>query len=328
MSSLRVLHVVGGYPTPEKPFHQIFIKTQVESLRAAGIHCDVLLLQGAGFRKYLTGWAQVRRQLRESKYDLIHAHYSYCGAVSLGHGLPVVTSFLGSDLYGFPRPDGSFPKLTSALHMALARFVSDRSKDSIVKAQRMREALARDAHVVANGVDLDMFKPVSVEERLVLRRELGLAEDTYYLVFAGNPELPRKMYGLANEAFLLANKKVSRPMELLALTGRPHSDVVKHMQACDMLILTSTLEGSPNVVKEAMAAGMAVVAVDVGDTRERLAGVDGCRVVKDYLPASISEAIIELVNSEESRLGRHAVIPLAMDSVASRIKEIYQTTVE
>jgi len=328
MNPLRVLHVVGGYPTPEKPFQQIFIKTQVDSLAAAGVHCDVLDLKGQGLGKYITGWFQVRKRLARDLYDLIHAHYTYCGAVSLGHGLPVVTSFLGTDLYGVPRDNGSYPLTTRIFHRTLSRRVADLSADGIVKSRRMRDELERDVHVVPNGVDLDVFRPVPEEQRLALRRELGLDTEIHYVLFAGNPDYPHKRYALARAAFEGAARRVGRAMELVVLSGRPHDDVVKHMQACDMLVLSSSHEGSPNVIKEAMAAGMAVVSVDVGDTRERLAGVSGCRVTDEDSPSALSAAMVELIEGDEPRGGPEAVSPLAMGKVARRIAGIYEAVLE
>ncbi len=91
-----------------------------------------------------------------------------------------------------------------------------------------------------------------------------------------------------------------------------------------MLLLTSTSEGSPNVVKEAMAAGMAVVSVDVGDTRERLAGVSGCRVTDADDPDTIAAAIADVLTSPEPREGRQAVAPLRIEAVAAKIIAIYE----
>lgn len=325
MDPIRVLHVVGGYPTPQRPHHQVFIKTQVDSLVAAGVDCDVLLLKGRSFRKYLTGWGQVRRALKGAPYDLIHAHYAYCGAVAQGHGLPVVASLLGSDLFGIPRADGTYPALQSAFHNRLSRWVVDHSAAAIVKSRSMADELERDVRVVPNGVDLDVFKPLAAERRAALRLELGLDPATWYVVFAGNPDLPRKRYAMAREAVEIASEHAARPLELLVLSGRAHTDVVLHMQACDMLVLTSSLEGSPNVVKEAMAAGMAVVAVDVGDTRERLGGVPGCRVAAGHTASDVAAAIADLVRSDEPRGGPQAVSPLAMPAVARQVIEIYRS---
>ncbi len=321
---MKVLHVVGGYPTPEHPHHQVFIATQVASLAASGVDCDVLVLQGRGPRKYVLGRPQLRRRLAADGFDLIHAHYAYCGFVALGAGLPLVTSFLGSDLYGFPRRDGTFPVLMRVFHNRLARFVARRSAAAIVKSERMKADLGLEVHVVPNGVDCDLFHPVTAQRRLELRRELGLDPGTRYVLFAGNPELPRKRFALARAAVEAAAAASAVPLSLLPLSGRPHADVVRHMQACDLLILTSSLEGSPNVVKEAMSAGMAIVSVDVGDARERLGGVSGCRVAPDERPETIGALVAELLASEEPRDGPRAVAPLRMEAVAARIVAIYE----
>ena len=149
--NLKVLHVVGGYPTAAKPHNQVFIKTQVDSLVRAGVDCQVLSLQGNGFRKYLLGRPQVRRELKAENFDLIHAHYSYCGLVALFHGLPVLTSFQGSDIYGFALSDGSYPFISRAAHLNFSRLVARFSGAAIVKAQKMRADLNLDLHVVPKG---------------------------------------------------------------------------------------------------------------------------------------------------------------------------------
>ncbi|MBU8869983.1 MAG: glycosyltransferase [Gemmatimonadales bacterium] len=322
---MKVLHVVGGYPTLEKPSHQVFIKTQIDSLVKAGVDCEVLLLKGRGPRKYFFGRPQIRARLLAENYDLIHAHYTYCAFIALGMGLPLVTSFLGSDLYGYPRKDGSFPWLSRAAHIRLSRFVIRRSSVGIVKSEKMMTDLGLPLQIVPNGVDFDRFKPLSKFDRSRLRKDLGLAEGTSYVLFAGNPDLPRKRFDLAEAAVTIAGLSVEFPLKLLVLKNQPHELVVQHMQACDMLILTSSLEGSPNVVKEAMACDLPVVAVEVGDTLDRLTGVPGCRVTADESPSAIGRLVAEVLVSKEICGGREAVGPLEMDLVAGRIKEIYES---
>ena len=60
------------------------------------------------------------------------------------------------------------------------------------------------------------------------------------------------------------------------------------MNAADAVLLTSLHEGSPNAVKEAMACDVPVVAVDVGDVRERIGDADGC-----YVAAATPEALAD-----------------------------------
>jgi glycosyltransferase involved in cell wall biosynthesis len=322
--ALRVLHVVGGYPTEERPHNQVFLKTQIESLAVAGVHCEVLNLRGRSVGKYVTGWAQVRCELRRAPFDLLHAHYAYCGVACLGHGLPLVLSLLGSDLVGFAGSDGRYSRFSRASHRALSRFVSAQSAVCIVKSRQMQQVLGLDVHVVPNGVDLAQFQPLPPQQRAEVRAALSLAPGTRYVLFAGDPRRPLKRYSLAQGAVALAASRVPFPLELRPLSGQSHGDVIRHMQACDLLLLTSTSEGSPNVVKEAMASGLAVVAVDVGDTRDRLAGVSGCRVTDADDPGTIAAAITDVLTSQEPRAGRQAVTPLRIEAVAARIIAIYE----
>jgi glycosyltransferase involved in cell wall biosynthesis len=112
-------------------------------------------------------------------------------------------------------------------------------------------------------------------------------------------------------------------VQLLPVFNQSHDAVARHLQAADALLLTSSLEGSPNIVKEAMAANLRVVSVDVGDTRERLQSVSGCRVTRDDHPATIGAALAELLQSVEPVESREAVLPLELGAVAGRIRDLY-----
>lgn len=319
--------MVAGYPTPERPHNQSFIKAQVDSLVDGGVECEVLSLRGRGWTKYLTGPWQVRQALRRSRFDVLHAHYSYCAAVCLWQGVPVVASLLGSDLVGHADKDGRHSALSRSGHRLLARFVAGRSATCIVKSQRMRDDLGSDAQIIPNGVDCQRFHPLADGDREAVRQSLGLRQECRYVLFGGDPKRTVKRYPLAQAAVAAAGGRVPFPLEIMALSGLSHEEVVRCMQACDLLLLTSSSEGSPNVVKEAMAAGMAVVAVDVGDTRERLAGVSGCRVTDTDDAETIGAAIAGVLLSDEPREGRAAVAELRSEQVAARIIAIYQQAV-
>src|SRR5437667_3395675 len=65
------------------------------------------------------------------------------------------------------------------------------------------------------------------------------------------------------------------PYTTLFRSGVMYSDMPYYMNACDALVFTSLQEGSPNVVKEALACNLPVVSVPVGDVPLRLRGVAG-----------------------------------------------------
>jgi glycosyltransferase involved in cell wall biosynthesis len=97
------------------------------------------------------------------------------------------------------------------------------------------------------------------------------------------------------------------------------------MNACDALVLASEGEGSPMVVKEAMACNLPVISVDVGDVKQVIGGTVGCHVVAREVSA-LAEAICAELTAGRRTDGRAAIMPLSLDSIAARVEAIYRET--
>lgn len=102
MTSYRVLAVTNMWPHEADPSYGIFVKEQMDSLRPLGVEYDVVFVNGRESRwNYLRGIGQVRCQLREKQYDLIHAHFGLAGWVArFQFRVPLVIDFLGDDVLG------------------------------------------------------------------------------------------------------------------------------------------------------------------------------------------------------------------------------------
>lgn len=95
---------------------------------------------------------------------------------------------------------------------------------------------------------------------------LGLPSDGRVALFVGDPARPEKRYWLAQKTVNLLVSRIQ--VELIVASSGPYEQVpLYYMNACDALLLTSSHEGSPNAVKEALACNLPVVSVDVGDVR-------------------------------------------------------------
>jgi teichuronic acid biosynthesis glycosyltransferase TuaC len=96
------------------------------------------------------------------------------------------------------------------------------------------------------------------------------------------------------------------------------------MNAADCLLLTSDWEGSPNVVKEALACNLPVVSVGVGDVRERLRGVQPSLIVSRDAQ-EIGKGLAEVLNQSQRSNGHQLISHLSSEAIARRIVSVYRT---
>jgi glycosyltransferase involved in cell wall biosynthesis len=170
--------------------------------------------------------------------------------------------------------------------------------------------------IIPCGVDLDVFSPL---EKAVVRRRLGLNPDAKYILFSSRFEVPVKNYPLALEAVGRLNSRA----ELLELKNRSRQEVSLLLNACDLLLMTSFHEGSPQIIKEAMACNCPIVSTDVGDVREVVRGTSGCFLTERN--AADVAAKIETVFSLSSRTnGREHIRHLDNRKIAGEVFKVYQ----
>ena len=159
-------------------------------------------------------------------------------------------------------------------------------------------------------------------DRAVARGKLGWSQETRHVLFPAARDRPEKRFGLARAA--VAEARASGvPIELHELDGVGRDDVPLWLNGSDAVLLTSTHEGSPNVVKEALACDVPVVSVDVGDVSERVAGVDGCHIAA-ATPGDLASKLLLALSSQRPE-ARRAVEEIALPRIAERLQAIYET---
>jgi glycosyltransferase involved in cell wall biosynthesis len=94
------------------------------------------------------------------------------------------------------------------------------------------------------------------------------------------------------------------------------------MSAADCLLLTSAIEGSPNVVKEAVACGLPVVSTDVGDVAEILSDVDPSWVCAPDL-AALANALVECLTERRRSNGWERSAWLGHERIVERLLRLY-----
>lgn len=257
--------------------------------------------------------------------DVIDAHYFYPDGVAAARlaqylNRPLVVTARGSDINLLAQLPGIDKQIRWAANLAEAVIaVSSRLRDKLVELGIDPSKIT----VLRNGVDTDCFVP---EERQAARMRLGLSAVPTALC-VGNL-VPEKGHALAIEALGClpgwqlvvvgdgpARGELARQVAAAGLSARvhflpvmPQADLRWAYSAADVMLLTSTREGWPNVVLEALACGTPVASMDVGAAAEMLSGTPAGRIVRERDPAALAAAAQELEGEGTSRadIRRHA----------------------
>jgi len=314
--------VTGVYPTEQHPHAGTFIKSQVDSLIAAGLKVDVLHPRpGPPPLRYISAAIQVFGKTLTGRYDIVHGHYGlWCLVARLQWRTPIVASFLGDDILGTITAEGRYSakgQIVAAISRKLCYLVDA----VIVKSIQMKEKIQGPQHkiyVIPNGVNFEQFRPISREDA---RSMLGWDQQRYYVLFSNNPAIPVKNFALARDTVERVRNK-GFDVELVVASGLPHTTVASYMNASNALILTSLAEGSPNVVKEAMACNVPVIATEVGDVATVIGHTSGCCVCS-HDPEALAEALENALQHRERTTGRYDISHLDNAVIAQQIIALY-----
>ena len=285
---------------------------QGESLKKTGQEVDYFLVKGKGVPGYIDSLIKLKKHLRKNKYDIVHAQYSLCGIVAaLAGARPLIVSLMGSDV-----------KAKSYYKIGLKFFAKFFWDSVIVKSLDMKLSLDFrniPVNIIPNGVDFERFK-VYDRERFFDKTQWDTGKS--HILFAADPCRPEKNFSLAQEAFNLLD---SRKVELHSLKDISNKDVPYYMNSADVVLLTSLWEGSPNVIKEAMACCRPIVATDVGDVKEVIDKTEGCYVA-DFKSEDVAKKIKKALKHKITS-GREDIGFLESSLIAQKILKLYKSSI-
>jgi glycosyltransferase involved in cell wall biosynthesis len=325
---MRILAVTNMYPSPASPSNGVFVHEQVKGLRAIGLEVRVLFFdrKRAGALEYYRMGGRIAEAVATFDPDVIHVMYGGVMADQIvrRHRLrPVILTFHGSDLLG-ENLSGWVRKASSRYGVYCSRRAAKAADRVILVARHLTNALGNvvssdKIRVIPCGIDLKRFKPM---DPLMCKRRLGWDPSSFHVLFASNNGDSVKRPWLAKAAVEQMNGDHGA-VQLHYMTGISNTEVPLWLNASDALLLTSLHEGSPTIVKEALACGLPVVSVKVGDVAERIEGIEGCYLAEAQPPELAAK--LSLVRQNGKRLNcRTQLEELSILHVAEKLKQCYE----
>jgi glycosyltransferase involved in cell wall biosynthesis len=287
----------------------------------------------------------VAKAVAENRPGVMVATWSYPDVVAASrlaraHGLPLVAKVHGTDVNDYFKMPRRRRLIVDALRSARAVVAVSNALADCIRAAGVD---ARRVHVIPNGVDTARFAP---RDRGEARARLGVAGDAPVVLFVGNLK-PVKGIETLIRAFAAVAK--TRPdaelvvagagplgarLQALAerhglggsarfLGGRTPDAIAAWMNAASVLCLPSLSEGMPNVLLEAGASGLPVVASRVGGIPEVVhEGITGLLVAPSD-PAALAGAIeTALARAWDAARVRAAAGPVSWDENAARLHAV------
>jgi glycosyltransferase involved in cell wall biosynthesis len=220
-------------------------------------------------------WRAVAARTRPP--DVVHAHALHQAARLRSGGIPVVINL--------PGPPN--PRDTDDLRQADA-LVADGWA-----AANLPAVLGMPVQRVSKGVDSDLFRPDGADRRAALGlASMRLLVDAFRIVHAADPDSHLLIVGEGPEARALERQAVDTGVAgSVTFAGHvPHDQTPDSYRSANVFALSSDFDNSPNVVLEAMACGLPVVATDVGGVREFVDATGGT-IVPARQPEALARAI-------------------------------------
>jgi glycosyltransferase involved in cell wall biosynthesis len=326
--------------------------------RGIPLHVEPMLVRELHALKDPVAMARLIRFLRRDRFDIVHTHTAK--AATLGRiaarvaGVPVVVHTVHGWVF-----TAEHPAWQSRIYLEIERLLAPLCDALVVVAENdLEEGLSLgvgrpDQYVlIRSGIELGAYRDPSLL-RSEARQRLGLPEDAFVVGSIGRlsppkcPEvavaafaqvavqLPSAHLVIVGDGWQRAGVEVE--IGRLGLASRVHMlglrmDVPQLLRAFDVFLLTSSHEGLPRTIPQAMAAGLPVVATRVGGVPNAVVEGETGWLTSPGDAGAMAERVLALARDPEAArsmgdAGRARVDEFSADRMARQLEQLYDRLV-
>ncbi len=325
---MKVLIVTNMFPSGNDPYYGIFVSEQISSIKKfhPDVFFEVEFIDGTKSKlEYLKSIFKINKKIRTHHFDLVHIHFGISGVYLLSPftpKIPTIVTLHGSDIQKASGNNG--------LIVAISKLVIKKATAAITLNDSMTDYVRyynKNTYQIPCHVSTDIFKPLRNvnSDKPIINRPIQI-------IFPSNHSQKVKNYPLFCETIKILRDKYSINVVEHELKNMTRLQIAELNSKADLLLLTSKAEGSPQVVKEAMACNLPCVCTPVGDVNILLDGVMYSYVAKNNFDANeLAKLVVASLNREKKGItGRERIFDLKLDenSVIAQIFSVYQKYVK
>jgi teichuronic acid biosynthesis glycosyltransferase TuaC len=320
---MKILQIAPLNSKSELP---VYVLNQLQSLAPHGINSQIVGFRGSQITlkkpiKSLRTVTDLYKVIRNSDSKILHAHWgsllgAICGFAKRSDQTLILT-LRGSDVNRVK----SERKFVFYLRTLLSRFAVSKSCHVVYVSEQLNRGWKRgesNFSVIPDGTSTAIFFPRNKEKS---RHQLNWKNDTHYVLFHCGERPREKNLSLAEEVLDIVKKTLKNVVLITIENDLTQDELAIHFCAADVLLFTSHAEGSPNVVREAIASGCPVVSVDVGDA-SRWVHMSKAGHLASYDPLELSQGVIDTIKN--SVLPNYSIAQLySVDYSAQILAKVY-----
>ncbi len=306
-------------------------------------------------------YKKLRRIIKDEDYDMVHVHTPIASIITRIACRNIPNFKIVYTAHGFHFMKG-IPIKNWLIYYPIERlvarwtdvFITINNEDyNVAKRFKLRNN-GKTYKVNGVGVDLNKFKPQTIEKKIQIRKEYGYKAEDFILFYAAELNSNKHQDLLINVINILKNK-IPNIKLLLAGSGTLENEYkkqVKQLGVCDNIdflgyrydvpnllmlsdvaVASSKREGLPVNIMEAMATGLPLVVTDVRGHRDLVDNgengyVIGCNDVEVFAKSIVKLYEDEKLRYKFGRRGLELVQKYSLESVLKEMESIYVETLD